>query len=104
MVSHFWDASEICIQLYECSSLTVCLGGGLWQPEAAALSKLRNEFDRKPHKIKTVLTGAGIQAFLGKGAVDEKKAVKAFVNQSSNRSTALKSHPKVSNTAFSTNI
>ena len=58
---------------------------------------MRRDIDRKPHKIKAVLTNDGIRrAFFGGCAADEKKAVKAFVNQTSNRSTALKKHPKVS--------
>lgn len=66
-------------------------------PEAGALSALRQDIDRKPHKIKRVLTDAGIRkSFFGGIADDEKKAVKAFINQSSNRSNALKKHPKVS--------
>jgi uncharacterized protein (DUF2461 family) len=73
------------------------VGGGLWQPEPAALAKLRRNIDRKPHKIKRVLADAGIRkAFLGNVAADEKKAVKAFVNLATNQSTALKRNPKVS--------
>ncbi|KAF2446925.1 hypothetical protein P171DRAFT_429869 [Karstenula rhodostoma CBS 690.94] len=69
------------------------VGGGLWQPEARALSALREDIDRKPHKIKRVLTDVGIRkSFFG--GVDDKEAVKAFTNQSSNRSNALKKHPK----------
>ena len=66
-------------------------------PEADALALLRRDIDRKPHKIKRVLTDTGIRkAFLGGVADDEAKAVKAFTDQSSNRSNALKKHPKVS--------
>ncbi|KAF2036274.1 hypothetical protein EK21DRAFT_96220 [Setomelanomma holmii] len=69
------------------------VGGGLWQPEASALAKLRHDVDRKPHKIKQVLTDAGIRKeFLGN--VSEKKAVRAFTNLSTNQATALKRHPK----------
>ncbi|KAJ4356025.1 uncharacterized protein N0V89_004052 [Didymosphaeria variabile] len=72
-------------------------GGGLWMPEAGALSALRQDIDRKPHKIKRVLTDAGLRkSFLGGISNDEKKAVEAFANQTSNRSNALKKHPKVS--------
>jgi hypothetical protein len=43
------------------------------------------------------LTEPGIRkAFLGGVAADEKKAVKAFVNLSENKSNALKKNPKVS--------
>ncbi|OAG05110.1 uncharacterized protein CC84DRAFT_1165439 [Paraphaeosphaeria sporulosa] len=71
------------------------VGGGLWMPDARSLSALRQDIDRKPHKIKRVLTDANIRkSFLGGIPEDEKKAVKAFTNQSSNRSNALKKHPK----------
>ncbi|KAJ4297779.1 hypothetical protein N0V90_005674 [Kalmusia sp. IMI 367209] len=71
------------------------VGGGLWMPEARALNALRRDIDRKPHKIKRVLTDAGIRkSFFGGIPDDEKKAVKAFTNQSSNKSNALKKHPK----------
>jgi hypothetical protein len=69
----------------------------LWQPEAQPLSLLRRDIDRKPHKIKRVLIDERLRkAFFGGIDADEKKAVKAFANQFSNRSTALKRHPKVS--------
>lgn len=71
----------------------------MWNPEAEPLRLLRRDIDRKPHKIKRVLTDEGLRnAFFGGIDDDEKKAVKAFTNQSSNRSTALKRHPKVSGT------
>ncbi|KAF1835786.1 hypothetical protein BDW02DRAFT_495181 [Decorospora gaudefroyi] len=69
--------------------------GGFWQPDAASLAKLRRDVDRKPHKIKAVLTDAGIRkSFLGGVQNDEKKAVKAFTNLTSNQSNALKRNPK----------
>ncbi|KAF2017431.1 hypothetical protein BU24DRAFT_345166 [Aaosphaeria arxii CBS 175.79] len=71
------------------------VGGGLWQPEANALSLIRRDIDRKPHKIKRVLNNPGVRkAFFGGIGDGEKKAVEAFVNQSSNKETALKNHPK----------
>jgi hypothetical protein len=71
-------------------------GGGLWSPEAGALNLLRRDIDRKPHKIKRVLTDAGIRKeFFGGIPNDAKKAIKAFTNQSENKATALKKHPKV---------
>ncbi|KAF1940682.1 hypothetical protein EJ02DRAFT_455860 [Clathrospora elynae] len=71
------------------------VGGGLWQPDAASLSKLRHDIHRKPHKIKAVLTDAGIrESFLGGVQDDEKKAVKAFTNLETNQSNALKRNPK----------
>ncbi|KAF2466001.1 uncharacterized protein BDR25DRAFT_238555 [Lindgomyces ingoldianus] len=70
-------------------------GGGLWQPDAQPLALLRRDIDRKPQRIKRVLTDTGIRKeFLEGIPNDEKKAVKAFTNQSTNRSTALKKHPK----------
>lgn len=71
-------------------------GGGFWQPDASTLAKLRRDIDRKPHKIKAVLTDSGIrEAFLGGVKDDEKKAVKAFTSLSMNQSNALKRNPKV---------
>ncbi|KAF3048305.1 hypothetical protein E8E12_011662 [Didymella heteroderae] len=71
------------------------VGGGLWQPEAESLSKLRREIDRRSTRIKQVLTNERIRrAFLAGAPDDEKKAVKAFIGLASNASTALKRHPK----------
>ncbi|KAL5118171.1 hypothetical protein ACEQ8H_003843 [Pleosporales sp. CAS-2024a] len=71
------------------------VGGGLWQPDAAALAKLRRDIDGKPHRIKEALMDAGIRsAFLGNVGQDEKKAVEAFVNLPMNQSNALKRNPK----------
>ncbi|KAG9185852.1 hypothetical protein G6011_07183 [Alternaria panax] len=70
-------------------------GGGFWQPDATTLAKLRRDIDRKPQKIKAILTDPGIRgAFLGGVKDDEKKAVKAFTNLSMNQSNALKRNPK----------
>ena len=67
----------------------------MWMPEAAPLALLRRSVDRKPHKIKAVLTDAKIRKeILGGIPNDEKKAVKAFVAQ--NTENALKTKPKVS--------
>lgn len=64
-------------------------------PEAQPLALLRRDVDRKSHKIKHVLTDPGLRKeFLGGIPKDEKKAVKAFVNQ--NTENALKTKPKVS--------
>ncbi|KAJ4381239.1 hypothetical protein N0V86_003588 [Didymella sp. IMI 355093] len=71
------------------------VGGGLWQPDAELLRKLRREIDRRSTRIKQVLTNEPIRkAFLGGVPDDEKKVVKAFVGLTSNASTALKRHPK----------
>jgi hypothetical protein len=73
------------------------LGGGLWQPEAAALAKLRRDIDRKPHRIKLALTDTGIRTgFLKNVANNPDKAVHAFANLATNKLTALKRHPKAS--------
>lgn len=72
-------------------------GGGLWQPEAESLRKLRREFDRRSIKIKDILKEERIRKnFLGGVSTDEAKVVKAFVGLTSNASTALKRNPKVS--------
>ena len=72
-------------------------GGGYWQPDAAALAKLRHDIDRKPHKIKSVLRNDSIRKeFLGGVPDDDRKAVKAFTSSSMNQSNALKRNPKVS--------
>ncbi|KAH6351607.1 hypothetical protein HBI37_037130 [Parastagonospora nodorum] len=71
------------------------VGGGLWQPEAAAIAKLRHDIDRKPHRIKQVLIDTGIRsAFLKNVANDSKKVVQAFTSLPANKSNALKRHPK----------
>lgn len=77
------------------ADLLPALGGGLWMPESRALALLRRDIDRKPQKIKRVLTDAGLRKEFFSGVVDdEKKAVRAFVSQSSEN--ALKRKPKVS--------
>ncbi len=64
-------------------------------PEAQPLALLRRDVDRKPHNIKRVLVDANLRReFFGGIPKDEKKAVKAFVNQ--NTENALKTKPKVS--------
>ncbi|KAH7075609.1 hypothetical protein BKA63DRAFT_533264 [Paraphoma chrysanthemicola] len=71
------------------------VGGGLWQPEASALAKLRRDIDRKPHRIKKILTNAGIRKeFLGSIPDNEKRAVRTFASLKMNQETALKRHPK----------
>jgi uncharacterized protein (TIGR02453 family) len=75
------------------------VGGGLWMPEAQQLALLRRDIDRKPERIKAVLTNAEVRKhLLGGVAKDEKKAVKAFAQQ--NQENALKTHPKVRISAF----
>ena len=69
------------------------VGAGVWHPEAPPLALMRQDVDRKSHKIKAVLTAAALRKeFFGGIANDEKKAVKAFVNM--NTEKALKTKPK----------
>lgn len=58
-------------------------------PAADSLQKLRRDIDRKPHKIKSVLTDARLRKEFFDGVPnDEKKAVEAFTKQ--NAESALK--------------
>lgn len=71
-------------------------GGGLWQPDAESLRKLRREIDRRSARMKQVLRDDRIRKeFLGGGPDDEKKVVKTFIGLTSNASNALKRNPKV---------
>lgn len=55
---------------------------------------MRRDIDRKSQKLKTVLLDPAMRKeFLGGISKDEKKAVKAFVEQ--NKENALKTKPKV---------
>ena len=64
-------------------------------PEAAPLAALRRDIDRKPHRIKAVLTDTAMRKeFFGGIGRDEKKAIRAFAGHNSR--TALKTKPKVS--------
>ncbi|KAF1929323.1 uncharacterized protein M421DRAFT_419853 [Didymella exigua CBS 183.55] len=77
------------------------VGGGLWQPDAEPLRKLRHEIDRRSTRIKQILTNDRIRdAFLAGAPDNEKKVVKAFIGLTSNASTALKRHPKVTSFSF----
>lgn len=72
------------------------VGGGLWRPEASSLAMMRRDIDRKPHRIKGVLTNLDLRkAFLTSSGAgkDEKAALKAFVEK--NAENALKTKPKV---------
>lgn len=63
-------------------------------PEAEPLALLRRDVDRKSHKIKRVLLDTGLRnEFFGGIPKNERKVVKAFVNQ--NSENALKTKPKV---------
>ena len=69
------------------------VGAGVWHPEAPPLALMRNDVDRKSHKIKAVLTAAALRKEFFNGiANDETKAVKAFVGM--NTENMLKTKPK----------
>lgn len=89
------------VDFIPCTCMLTFQGGGYWQPDAATLAKLRNDIDRKPHKIKSVLRNHGIRKeFLGGVPDDDRKAVKAFTSSTTNQSNALKRNPKVSDEHF----
>ena len=70
------------------------MGSGLWMPDAEPLRLLRRNVDRKPEKIREVLTEANLRKqILGGVSNDEKKTIKAFASQ--NTENALKTKPKV---------
>ncbi|EXJ71933.1 uncharacterized protein A1O5_04434 [Cladophialophora psammophila CBS 110553] len=70
------------------------VGSGLWMPESQPLALLRANIDRKPKKLRRVLTEAQLRKeVLGVTASDEKKAIKAFADQ--NKENALKTKPKL---------
>lgn len=57
---------------------------------------MRRDFDRRPQRIKAVLTEDGLRKEFLKGAPkNDAKAVKAFVAAPSNAESALKTKPKV---------
>ena len=69
-------------------------GSGLWMPEAQPLALLRRDIDRRPEKLKTVLTDPTMRKLILNGIPkDDKKAVKAFADQ--NKENMLKTKPKV---------
>ena len=55
---------------------------------------MRRDIDRKPHKLKRVLTDARFRKALFGGVAENEKVVQAFVRQ--NSENALKTKPKVS--------
>ncbi|KAL8865179.1 MAG: hypothetical protein Q9198_009441 [Flavoplaca austrocitrina] len=69
------------------------IGGGLWCPEAAPLAAMRKDIDRKSDRLKSVLLDPAMRKeFLSGISKDDRKAVKAFVEQ--NKENALKTKPK----------
>ncbi|GAB7352585.1 hypothetical protein MBLNU459_g2968t2 [Dothideomycetes sp. NU459] len=71
-------------------------GSGLWNPEAQALAALRNDIDRNPQRLKSVLLNDRMrEEFLGGVPSKEKNVVKAFIETPMNAESALKTKPKV---------
>lgn len=63
-------------------------------PDAQQLALLRQNIDRKPKRLRQVLTEPQMRKqILGVTSNDEKKAIKAFADQ--NKENALKTKPKV---------
>ncbi|GAB7352586.1 hypothetical protein MBLNU459_g2968t1 [Dothideomycetes sp. NU459] len=72
------------------------IGSGLWNPEAQALAALRNDIDRNPQRLKSVLLNDRMrEEFLGGVPSKEKNVVKAFIETPMNAESALKTKPKV---------
>ncbi|KAJ5887449.1 hypothetical protein N7495_007490 [Penicillium taxi] len=72
---------------------TLCIGCGLWNPEADALAALREDIDENSDQWKEILGAEDMRReILGGVADDQKKVVKAFAHQ--NRNSALKTKPK----------
>lgn len=72
------------------------VGGGLWQPDAAALARLRRSVDRQPERWRAMLGKEAFRRVLlpGAKAGDVEGCVRAFCR--SNKEGALKTKPKVS--------
>lgn len=69
-------------------------GSGLWMPEASKLALIRQNIDRNSQQLKDILMHPDVRGeILGGVPSDEKKVIKAFVNQ--NKESALKTRPKV---------
>ncbi|EXJ80562.1 hypothetical protein A1O1_08708 [Capronia coronata CBS 617.96] len=69
------------------------VGAGLWMPEAQPLALIRTAIDRRPKKLRRILTDPRMRKhILGGIPNDEKKAIEAFAAQ--NSENALKTKPK----------
>ncbi|KAM5460344.1 hypothetical protein McanMca71_000192 [Microsporum canis] len=69
------------------------IGSGLWMPEASKLALIRQDIDRNSQRLKAILMSPDVRGeILGGVPNDEKKVIKAFVNQ--NKESALKTKPK----------
>jgi uncharacterized protein (TIGR02453 family) len=70
------------------------VGGGIWCPGPGPIALMRDEIDRRPHRLKQVLVDDGIRReFLNGVKKDEKQAVEAFIKR--NEANALKTRPQV---------
>jgi uncharacterized protein (DUF2461 family) len=78
-----------------CEPGNVFVGGGLWQPEAASVAKLRASIDERPQRWRRALMNERFRkAFMPKAKATEEAVLKAFAE--ANKSGALKTKPKVS--------
>ncbi|RFU30487.1 hypothetical protein B7463_g5868, partial [Scytalidium lignicola] len=68
------------------------IGGGLWQPQASSLERLRDDIDRRPHRLKRALMTEGMRRDFFHGLKDEKSVVTAFAKM--NAQNALKTKPR----------
>lgn len=77
------------------TSVVILPGGGLWHTASQPLGLLRRDIDRRPNRLKSVLTSDGFAAeFLDWSAgSDERAAIRAFAEH--NKEDALKTAPKV---------
>ena len=79
------------------------VGAGVWHPEAPPMALIRQDIDKRSHKIKEVLMAPEMRKeFLGGIGAVEKKAVKAFVGM--NTENMLKTKPKVSCRIYHSNV
>lgn len=75
-------------------NITLCIGCGLWNPEAEPLALLREDIDGNSAGLKEVLRAPEMRREFLKGASDHDDAVvDAFTHH--NRESALKTKPKV---------
>ena len=68
------------------------VGAGLWHPDAAPLALLRQDIDRKSHRIKRVLMEPQLRKIFLHGSKNEKESIKAFTK--CNEENILKTKPK----------
>lgn len=72
----------------------LAVAAGIWMPTAEQIALLRDDIDRRPYRIKEILTDAGIRRRIFSNVPDdEEKAVDAFFEL--NQNGALKTRPKV---------